>query len=178
MSSKNFRILSLDISSSCTGWSFISNRRSSLKFGTIKPDSKITTTEKLHYFREELLKLFKRFKPTYVVLEDTFLGINPKVVKLLAKFGGVAEQAVYEHCKQIPHIMGNTTPKSFFKVKDKKGLFLVVLNLMGYEDDNLPAFSKWNDITDSIAQLFCYCDEVLRVRTIRQEKEYGFKYEF
>jgi len=175
MSLKNYRVLSLDISSSSTGWSFICGANlKTLKFGTIAPDPKLNTTMKLDFFRNELKKLFIKFKPNYIILEDTFLGNNPKVAKLLAKFAGVAEQSVFEFCQVIPYIMGNTTPKSFFKAKNKEALYTIIVDLFAFEE---MSFGKCNDITDSIAQLLCYCDEVIKIKKVRMEKEYGYQYD-
>lgn len=167
--------MSLDVSASSTGWSCI-NEQDVLCFGTIQPAKNLDVTHKLDFFRTELKKLFIKFKPTYVVLEDTFLGNNPKVVKLLAKFGGVAEQAIFEYCKITPYLMGNTTPKSFFKVPTKERLFAIMIDLVEFNIEMI--FKNHNDITDSVAQLFCYCDEILKLKEVRMEKDYGYKYKF
>lgn len=177
MSSKNYRALSLDVSSACTGWSFITNRKNSLKLGKITPKKTLSLPEKLTFFRNELLKVLKKYKPTHIVIEDTFLSRNPKVVKLLAKFGGVAEQTVHEYTDKEPYVISNTTPKSFFKVRSKEDLFPVVLNIIDL-DAETHTFKEWNDIIDSVAQLLCYCDSILNVKQVRQEKEYGFRYTF
>jgi len=171
----SYRILSLDVSSTSTGWSFITKRKGFLKFGTIRPPSKLSVPEKLNFFRLELIKVLTTYKPTYIVLEDTFMGANPKVTKLLAKFGGVAEQTVYEYSSKAPYIMSNTTPKSFFKAKKKEKLFILIIDLLDLAD-KMVTFKEWNDITDSIAQLWCYCDSVLHVENIREEKEYGYRF--
>lgn len=177
MSSKNYRILSLDISSTCTGWSFITKRKNSLKYGKIEPPKGENIAEKLTYFRQELIRLIEKYNPTHIVMEDVFLSRNPKVVMILAKFGGIAQQAVYEYAELSPHIVSNTTPKSFFKAKKKENLFSIILDLLNM-DENEYKFKDWNDITDSIAQLLYYCDEILKIKKIRKEKEYGFKYKF
>ena len=171
------KVMSLDVSSTSTGWSFLTEADNLLKYGTIQPGKKLSISEKLNYFRNELIKILKKYKPTYVVIEDTFLSKNPKVVKILAKFGGVAEQTVYEYTKKEPYIMSNTTPKSFFKVRRKEQLFIVMLNLLFLEESSYP-FNKWNDIMDSIAQLLCYCDEILNINKIRRNKDYGYYYDF
>jgi len=175
VANNSYRVLSLDVSSTSTGWSFITERKNSLKFGTIRPDRKLSVVAKLNFFRVELIKVLKKYKPTYIVLEDTFMGANPKVTKLLAKFGGVAEQTVYEYSKKEPYVMSNTTPKSFFKAKKKEKLFVLIIDLLDFTEKMI-TFKEWNDIADSIAQLWCYCDEVLEIKKIREEKEYGYRF--
>lgn len=177
MSLKNYRVLSLDVSSTCTGWSFITNRKNSLKFGTIRPNKKDSLPMKLSFFRLELIKVLKKYKPNQVVIEDTFMGTNPKITKLLAKFGGVAEQVVHEYTDVVPFIMGNTKPKSFFKARVKEKLFYLIIDLVDFGLDEM-LFKEWNDVADSTAQLLCYCDEILNIKEVRQEKEYGFRYKF
>ncbi len=179
MSSKNYKVLSLDVSSTSTGWTFVNSKDMLLIFGKIMPDKKAHLPEKLTYFRKSIIALLKKYKPNNIVLEDTFEGRNPKVTNLLAKFGGVAEQTIFQYCKRVPYIMGNTTPKSFFKVRSKELLYEVIIDLKEdafvNEDMN---FKDYNDITDSIAQLLCYCHDILKIIKFKEEVEYGFRYNF
>lgn len=167
----------MDISSTCTGWSLLGNRKTSLKYGKIEPPKGDNLAEKLTCFRIELVRLLEKYNPTHIIMEDVFLSRNPKVVMILAKFGGIAQQAIYEYTDVAPHIVSNTTPKSFFKAKKKEFLFSIILDILNKNEEDYK-FKDWNDITDSIAQLFYYCDEVLNKRKIREEKEYGFRYTF
>jgi len=41
MSLKNYRVLSLDVSSTSTGWSYLGSGNKSLDFGKIMPDIKL-----------------------------------------------------------------------------------------------------------------------------------------
>lgn len=167
------RVFSLDISASSTGWSYFNLKSNDTKFGTIKTKSKDTTSVRLTYFRTTLLKLLKKYKPTIVLIEDTFVGRNPAVVKLLAKFGGVAEQAVYEFVGAAPIIISNKTVKAFFCTKKKEGLFEIIHDLLGWTDKEL--FSTHNDIADSIAQ-YIYYIHTEGYKIMKEEKEYGFLY--
>jgi Holliday junction resolvasome RuvABC endonuclease subunit len=167
--------MSLDVSSTSTGWSFISTDDNILKYGKIVPNKKSELTEKLTYFRKELIKVLKKYKPTDIVLEDTFVGLNPKVTKLLAKFGGIAEQTVFEYCNKAPYIMSNTKPKAFFKAKSKDLLFVLIKDLINFGNQDI-RFKDWNDITDSVAQLLCYCDEILQIEKYREEYDYGYDF--
>lgn len=171
--------MSLDISASSTGWSVVKHGK--LHYGTIKTNNKSSTSERLNYFRKELAELIVSMKPKEVLMEDTFVGLNPKVTKLLAKFGGVAEQLVYELLNKPPLIVDNKTVKAFFHVKKKDALFLVVLDLIDWVLNEGVSFNKnfkaYNDIIDSIAQLLYGCDVLLKYKKIKMEKEYGFRYE-
>jgi Holliday junction resolvasome RuvABC endonuclease subunit len=169
----SIRVFSLDISASSTGWSYYNLRYNNTKFGTIKTTNKDTTSVRLTYFRATLLKLLKKYKPTIVLIEDTFVGRNPAVVKLLAKFGGVAEQVVYEFIGAAPIIVSNKTVKAFFCTKKKEDLFEVIHDLLGWTDKE--SFKTHNDVADSIAQ-YIYYIHTEGYKIIKEEKEYGFLY--
>lgn len=170
------RVLSLDIAT-VTGWSFMFGQgRGALSFGTIKTSPKFNESQRLAYFRNELTKLLLEFRPSHVVMEDVYSGINVKTLKLLAKFAGVAQECCTSIAGIEPYIIHTNTVKSYFKVKNKEQLFHFVVSLFGWEEEGL-SFKKHNDVIDSIAQLLCYFDQVLKVRKFREEKDYGFHYE-
>lgn len=171
------RVLSLDISASCTGWAFTFGQgRGQWELGTIETDPKRTRAERLVFFRQSLVTLLKSLRPSHVVIEDVYAGINPKTMTLLAKFAGVAEEC----CKSVagidPYIIATTTVKSYFKVKNKRQMFDAIVEIYDMDPEQV-SFNKHNDITDAIAQLICYFDQILEVRSFRFEKPYGFVYE-
>lgn len=172
--SKKFRVLSLDVSGSSTGWSFISSTSRKKYFGTIKTSNKDCLAKRLTIFRKELCKIIKKYKPTIILLEDTFVGRNPAVNKLLSKFGGVAEQLVYEFLKAPPIIISNKTVKAFFCVKTKEALFDVIRSLCAW--DSVMTYKKYNDVADSLAQLLYYL-QLAEFKIIKKEMPYGYIYE-
>lgn len=171
------RVLSLDVSASSTGWAFaFGQARGKMQFGTIKTKPNFSRAERLAYFRDRLVKLLFEFRPTHVVMEDIYSGLNPKTLVLLAKFNGVAEECCRTIAGIEPYIISTNTVKSFYKVKKKEDVFSAIVELMEWEEEGL-SFKKHNDVIDAIAQLFCYYDQVLEVRKFRVEKPYGFLYE-
>jgi len=174
---KNFRVLSLDISASSTGWAFLTNRSKKIKYGLIKTSPKVSTAERLVVFRIAILDLITKFKPTDIAIEDTFIGPNPKVNKLLSKFGGVAEELIFSLTTKNALIVDNKTTKAFFHVKTKSALFDLISDLLTLEKeiDNL-SFKKHNDLTDSMAQLLYSCDVLLNYKKTKVETDYGFRY--
>jgi Holliday junction resolvasome RuvABC endonuclease subunit len=171
------RVLSLDISASSTGWAFsFGQARGKFEYGLIKTSPKFPTAARLAFFRVELNKVLVQLRPTHVVIEDSFTGMNPKVAKLLAKFSGVAEELCMSIMGDPPHVMATTTVKSFFKVKNKKEMFNVISELLEWEEDKVD-YKKHNDLSDAIAQLICYIDNVLGVRKFRFDRDYGYIYE-
>jgi Holliday junction resolvasome RuvABC endonuclease subunit len=82
------KILALDVSTRSTGW-FITKR----SCGKIIPGKNLSFGEKLVFFRQELDKLLRKYKPDVVVIEDVYYrpGFgNIHTLKTLVKFAGVA----------------------------------------------------------------------------------------
>lgn len=170
------RILSLDVSSASTGWSFVNTDNiKTVLFSNILIKDNLIIAQRLDIFRKELILLFNKYKPDAVVIEDTFVGMNPAVTKLLAKFGGIAEQLTYEFLSVPPMIVSNKTVKAFFKVKTKQELYYFVCGLLDW-DSELFTFKKYNDITDSIAQLLYSMEVVFKLCVFKETHEYGFKF--
>ena len=164
-------ILSLDISTISTGWCYFVGGK--LKnSGVIKTNVKSDWAVRLSEFRGRLASLLLDKFPTHVVIENNFASRNIKVLKKLSQFSGVAMECCVTVLKLSPYIMNNTTPKSYFKVKNKEQLYDVIVEF--FELPNNWTFKKHNDMTDSIAQGICYYDTVLLKNKIRIEKPYGY----
>ena len=169
------RILSLDISSVSTGWSIYDGKN--FICGTILLNKKIDNVIKLQKFREVLRILLLKEKPTHIVIEAVFMGINVRTIKILSEFSGVAKECCVSTLDIIPYIIENTTVKSFFKVRKKENLYHFVLSLFDLEEKDDMPFKTNNDIFDSIAQNIYYCDIVLDHTKFRIETVYGYKYD-
>ena len=168
------RMLSLDIATT-TGWAFVDSENiSKIKRGLIKSNSKLNLSKRLSDFREELTKLLELFKPSHVVIEDIFSGLNVNTMKLLAKYAGVAQECCMTISNIDPYIIHTSTVKAYFKAKDKQEVFNIVVDIVAWSD---AVFKKDNDITDAIAQLLCYYDEISEGTKYRFKKDYGYLYE-
>lgn len=172
----SFRVLSLDISASSTGWSYVFGANDIKNFGFIKTKPKLDTAERLYVFREELEDVFHTCKPSHIVIEDVYSGLNVKTLKLLSKFAGIAEEMCFRKAGVAPYIISNKTVKAYFKTKTKEDVFYFLIDILGWSEEEV-SFKKDNDLTDAIAQLMCYCDKVLGYRKFRAETEYGYIYD-
>jgi len=170
------RVLSLDISASSTGWSYVFGANGVRDYGLIKTKPKYSTAERLTFFRQELEDIVDMYRPSHVVIEDVYSGLNVKTLKLLAKFAGVAEEICFRKTGAEPYIISNKTVKAYFKTKNKEDMFHFMVDILDWPKDEVK-FKKHNDLTDSIAQLMCYCDKVLDFRKFRTETDYGYKYD-
>lgn len=166
------RVLSLDISASSTGWAIIT--KNGVECGFITTSPKLSRPKRLSLYKKELIRLFKKFKPTHIVMEDLFIGKNAKAAVVLAKFAGVTEECSFTELDIEPYIIHTNTVKSYFKAKNKEEVFNVIVDILEWENAN---FKKDNDLTDAIAQLLCYMDHVLGEVRYRFIKDYGYLYE-
>lgn len=170
------RVLSFDISATSTGWAFAFGQARKFNYGLIKTSPKFTRAQRLSYFRNEIVRLMLEYRPSHVVMEDVYAGLNPKVLILLAKFAGIVEEVSNSVAGVEPYIIHTNTVKSYFKAKNKETVFNAIVDLLDWEEEKV-SFKKHNDLSDAIAQLICYYDHVLDYRKFRFEKEYGFLYE-
>jgi Holliday junction resolvasome RuvABC endonuclease subunit len=167
-----FKILSLDVSAACTGWSFTTDGKVFIN-GTIKTLPKNSRSDRLNTFYTELSVLLTKYTPNYIVIEDTFAGKNTKTLKILSEFAGVAKLCCMRTLGIEPYIISNSTVKAFFKAPTKEVLFYFVCDLVEKKDLN---FKKNNDIIDAQAQLMCYAQDILKIYTFKLLKDYGFMY--
>lgn len=171
------RILSLDIAASVTGWAFtLSEPFSQFKFGTIETSAKLSRAQRLVKYRKDLSVILKELKPTRVVIEDVFSGLNPTILILLSKFAGVTEESCLSILGIEPFIIHTNTVKAYFKTRTKADLFDFVVDLFEFDKTKF-TFKKCNDMGDALAQLICYCHTIIECREFRIEKEYGYLYE-
>ena len=142
----------------------------------IKTSPKFSRAQRLAYFRNEVVRLLLDFRPSHIVMEDVYSGLNPKTLILLAKFAGVVEECSVSIAGVEPYIIHTSTVKSYFKAKNKETVFDMIADILDWEPDKV-SFKKHNDIADALAQLLCYYDHVLQIRSFKFEKPYGYLYE-
>lgn len=147
------KVLGLDVSTKRTGW-FITKR----SCGVIEPPPLLSFEDKLVYFRAEVLKLLKKYKPDVVVIEDAYYrpGFgNIHTLKTLVKFAGVAIEVCASLGIPSEVITATTARKNCCgKEKlDKRGVFEYFVSKYGFEDWT---FDKDNDKTDAMALTWGY----------------------
>lgn len=160
MRQRKYGILSLDISAVSTGWTF--SVKDNLKdYGIIKTNPKSGRAERLSAFKKEIEKQLYKYKPSYVVVENGYLGRNVKTLKVLCEFAGVAKACCMDMLGVEPFIMNVNTTHSHFGTKKKEDLFNIIVDLYslkGFE------FKKHNDVTDAYAQSICFYERELKKR--------------
>jgi len=148
--------MSFDVSSVCSGWSYFVG--GVLKgFGLItRPIIKdFSIPQKLFIFKKDADKLLMKYKPSHVIIEETYLK-NVKTLKNLMQFIGVLQESCYELLSIEPIFANTMSVRSKFKMKSKEEVFEFVKNLYKPVLDDY-GFKDGNDITDSILQaLYCY----------------------
>lgn len=139
------KILALDISTRSTGW-FVDKD----SCGLIQIDGKLDFPQKLVFFRKELNKILKEYKPKTVVMEDVHYRrgfSNIHTVKALAKFGGVAtELAASKRMKTV--LMTATAARKTLEFEGKVTKE-DVFDYFNSEFNMSWNFKQHNDITDA-----------------------------
>ena len=116
-------VMSFDVSSVCTGWSYFRNEV--LKdFGLITRDvmKDFSIPQKLFIFKKESHKLLKKYKPSHVIIEETYLK-NVKTLKNLMQFTGVLQESCYELLCLEPIFIHVMTVRSRFGLRTKEDVF-------------------------------------------------------
>lgn len=164
-------IISLDISSRSTGWCYMV--KNNLKVhGIIETRRKDNTEAKLNDFKRQLGKVFKKFNPSHVVIEDIYYANNPVTFKVLSYFTGVARELCYAMLGIEPFMVTTGTVRGYFGIKKrgegKEIAFNMMKDLYELKDFN---FDDHNDVTDAIAQgLYYYNKEILGKEWPKKEK--------
>ena len=149
------KLLSFDVSSVCTGYSFFDNGKLK-ECGVIQLSSSLTKQEKLYVFRANARVLLRLYEPDGVVIEETYLK-NVNTLKVLVSFVTVVETECYDHHIK-PVFLNTMTVRSHFGLKSKQDVFDYVkdkykVKLKPYD------FDSGNDITDSILQALYWIDK-------------------
>ena len=141
------KLISLDVSSVCTGYSYFEDGKLQ-EFGKIIMPKKHSLQDKLWWFKSQVDALLMLYKPNKVIVEETYLK-NVKTLKTLMQFITVVQMSCYKLDIE-PIFIYTVTVRSKFGLKTKEEVFEFVKSkykklLKKYE------FDDGNDITDSIA---------------------------
>lgn len=167
MRRRKYGIISLDIAAALTGWSYCVKDK--LKnYGTIKTSPKITTAQRLAIFRVEIIKVFKKYNPSNVVIENGYFGGNVLTLKILSKFGAIAEECAVSFLGVEPYIMNNRTVKKHFNVKTKEQLYTFMVDVYMLK---FFKFKTHNDVVDAYAQSICFYERELNNIFMRKRKK-------
>lgn len=156
-------IMSFDVSSVSTGWShFINGVLKNFGLITRSVIKDFSVPQKLFIFKKESHQLLTRYKPSHVVIEETYLK-NVKTLKNLMQFIGVLQEGCYELLSLEPVFVNTTTVRSRFGLRTKEEVFHFVKEL--YKPMfNGCKFEEANDITDSI---------LMGLYFLGEEEQYG-----
>ena len=153
-------ILSFDISSVSTGWSYLVESNVE-KFGLIQPPKNFSISQKLYYFDYSVKSILKMCSPNYVIAEETYLK-NVKTLKTLMQFTGVLNLDCLSVLEKDLVFISTMRTRSKFGIRTKEQAFDFVKKV--YKPIlNDYSFKEGNDISDSILQALYYYKFVLSV---------------
>ena len=148
------KILGLDVSTKSTGW-FVTRR----SCGKIVPDEDLSFGEKLVFFRKELDKLLRKYKPDVVVIEDAYYrpGFGSiHTLKALTKFTGVAIELCSSYGVDVEIITATAARKHCCGAHKGKFGKQEVFDFFVEKFDLDWNYTKHNDITDAMALSWGY----------------------
>jgi len=98
------KILSLDLSAKCTGWSIFKNGILD-SYGKIEPNEKDSLSKKISYIIDGLESqgLFDDLDD--LVIEDVYIGVNPWAAKVLLRLSGAVIYKYYQLYKKEPRFV-------------------------------------------------------------------------
>jgi len=155
------RVLSIDGALNKSGWAILEDTGKkgikhikTVQYGIIKPKATMSLGFKLFYIRNELISLYKKYKPSIIVFEDTYAGQNAKTTARLNNAKGVFYVTAYELLGgNEPIYVGPAVARQCLGLRNNKqdvyNYFKKLYNLT-------ESFEKGNDITDAMAVGFWY----------------------
>jgi len=159
-------ILSLDISSVCTGWAhweytWVEQKGQKekielKKYGVIRPEGDVSS-KRLVIFESMLKTLIYEVGPSTIVVEDLNCTRNMNIVKVLGAFLGTAKKLSYEFNKVEPIVLPRTV---VLKTVLGKGN-AEKSDVIGYVNGQLltsplPKDKSSEDIADAIVTGYCH----------------------
>ena len=88
--------LSLDASSTCTGWCVLKNGQY-VESGFIDLKKDKNTDHRIFEMAKQISELIEHYKPNKIILEDTYSSPNVSTLKLLANLAGAIKFYCYLH---------------------------------------------------------------------------------
>lgn len=154
------RILSLDLSLSSTGFAILNDDEIIYcgKICTTPTDFNRSDEKRMHYIANTLKNLAEEYNISYVAIENTYTGVNPKVSSTLARLCGFVCQALMSYNKNI--VIGIYMPSTIRKgvigvgnaTKQKVANYIRenYIDIGEYSDRQTKEIEKTSDIYDAI----------------------------
>lgn len=155
------KLMSFDVSSVSTGWSYFEDGKL-IEFGKIPIPSNYDISKKLIIFQYSIIGLFKCFLPNKIVIEETYMK-NVKTLKVLMQFIGVLNAECIGRMRVDPIFVSPNSVRSYFELKTKEDVFNYIKNKYKVKFKKI-SFEEGNDMSDSILQ---------GLYVIEKEKEEG-----
>ena len=147
-------VLGFDVSSSSTGWAVIKSgrfyKRKGKDYGIISFSKKLSHSNRLSLLRVECTRIIEKVKPDIVIIEDVFVGRNPKTTILLSRYSGVVIESVYSTLKKDPIIFTVKEIRKIIGSQDSKEESFKFIKKKFKLSSNWQ-FKSHNDIIDGLA---------------------------
>ncbi len=150
------RVLGIDPGSETLGWGVVEgsgSRYKCVEFGTVRSNTKLAFSKRLHTIFDGVAELIDRFAPDAISVEDAFYSTNVKVAVKLGQVRGVvlllAEQRGLEIAEYAPRLIKQTVVGYGNAEKQQVGEMVKILL-------SLKAVPKPHDAADALAIAICH----------------------
>jgi crossover junction endodeoxyribonuclease RuvC len=143
-------ILGLDIATT-TGYGIISGNKV-IAYGKISLKDYKEYRERFKHFRVEVSKLIKKYKPKVVVIEQTYVGANPKTTAYLNMLRGICIELVPKKSSIISETVTSIRKQVMGSGKKHSKLDVFCYVTVRYR---LEGLSRTKDLDISDALLLC-----------------------
>lgn len=139
-------VLGLDIATT-TGFAVL-NEKTVIKCGSFKLED-LDHRSRFKYFRRNILKLVKEYKPNLVVIEETYVGPNVKITAYLNMLKGICIECIPSKVKVKSEVVSKIRKEILGSGKKhtKQDVFRYVVNKFNIENLNI---KKDLDVSDAI----------------------------
>lgn len=160
-------IIGIDPGVNKLGFGLIEENGNNLKvlsYGVIRPPYKYNFLEKLNYLYNELKKIFKKFNPEIMVMEEIYLGKNVQVALKIGQVMGMAIGICFENNIKI----FLTTPREVKKNIVGKGgatkaqVKFMVENLLNIK--NIKNFDESDGLAIALSYISLKKNDLLYIR--------------
>jgi crossover junction endodeoxyribonuclease RuvC len=169
------RVLGIDPSLRSTGFGIIECNENSyqvLKYGVIKPSSRLPLHKRINAIREKVEELISTHDPEEVAIENPFYAQNIKTALTLGQVRGATLVAVASHDRPLYEYSALEIKKAVtgYGQADKNQVKVMIKTLLNIQDDKMET-----DASDALAAAFCHSNFRLFQEKIDPQKKGGLK---
>lgn len=172
MRKRKYGILSLNVFSAGISWSYsVKDRVGAI--GQINVDFSDRSYQKFIFAREFISNIIQEYKPSHVIISESFNKIKPSMFKMVYGILGVIVDRCSSHTLTKPTMVTVNMIMDYFSVHTKGELYNLIIDIYGWGDKDM-TYDTHKDIVNSIAQSVYYFEKILGGHNKKKDRD-GYK---